>query len=635
MADTFNLCSRNSLRDMMNKKWSVPGFLALLGILLLQAVTGWAQSPFLAGTANKTTVALGEQFQISFTLNTGGRSFQGPDLKDFVVLSGPNQSTNMQFINGNISQSISFTYYLQPRNTGNYKIGPASIEVEGKRIASNVIQINVVKGNPQAQGGQQGQGQQGNRQQQNNSGGLTDKNIFARAIVNKSSVLKGESLLLTFKLYANVNITDFAIPKMPSMDGFWNQEIQLPQNLERTVEIVDGQRYTVWEIKKLVLFPQQTGVLTIDPMELECLARIKVQRQASNDPFGFFSDPFFGMGSVQDVKYAFKSQPVKVTVRDLPPNAPTGFSGAVGNINFDATVDRTETKANEPVTLKIKISGNGNLKLADVETPELPPDLETYEPKIGENYKASESGVNGSKSFEYLIIPRHEGDYEIPAINFCYYNLSKKQYVSKQAGPFHIKVGKGTSGSSAGISAGPGEKSEFKLIGSDIRYIKTGTPDFESVDGLRYGTPAYYALALLPFLIFGGMASWVRYKNKSMGNAAALRVKNATGVAKKRLATAKKLMGGDEQKVFEEIHRAVWGYLGDKFAIPTAQLSKEYAGSILAEKNIRPELIDDILKSIDQCDLARYGGAFAGIKADDLYRNTERIITAIEEEVKA
>lgn len=242
MADTFNLCSRNSLRDMMNKKWSVPGFLALLGILLLQAVTGWAQSPFLAGTANKTTVALGEQFQISFTLNTGGRSFQGPDLKDFVVLSGPNQSTNMQFINGNISQSISFTYYLQPRNTGNYKIGPASIEVEGKRIASNVIQINVVKGNPQAQGGQQGQGQQGNRQQQNNSGGLTDKNIFARAIVNKSSVLKGESLLLTFKLYANVNITDFAIPKMPSMDGFWNQEIQLPQNLERTVEIVDGQR---------------------------------------------------------------------------------------------------------------------------------------------------------------------------------------------------------------------------------------------------------------------------------------------------------------------------------------------------------------------------------------------------------
>ena len=626
------ICGREiHLGLMKNNVWSVAGILMLLSFMITAGPLA-AQSPFLAGTATKSTVAVGEQFQITFSLNTGGRSFQGPDLRDFVVLSGPNQSTNMQFVNGNISQSISFSYYLQAKATGTFKIGPASIEADGKRIASNVIQINVVKGNPSNQS--QGQAQQGNRQQ-NNSGGLSDKNIFARAVVSKNSVMKGESLLLTFKLYSNVNIMDFAIPKMPSMDGFWNQEIQLPQNLERNVEIVDGQRYTVWEIKKLVLFPQQTGVLSIDPMELECIARIKVQRQQSNDPFSIFNDPFFGMSNVQDVKYQFKSQPIKVTVRDLPPNPPAGFGGAVGNLNFDAFVDRTETKTNEPVTLKIKISGNGNLKLAEVDSPELPPDLESYDPKIGENYKASESGVNGTKSFEYLIIPRHEGDYEIPAITFSYYNLSKKQYVSKQAGPFRIKVGKGAAGSSAGISASPGEKSEFKLIGSDIRYIKTNTPAFSIGDGLRFGTPGYYSLALLPFVIFGGLATWVRMRNKSMGNAAALRVKNATGVARKRLATAKKMLGGDEQKVFEEIHRAVWGYLGDKFSIPTAQLSKEYAGSILAEKNIRPELISDIIQSIDQCDLARYGGAFAGIKAADLYNNTERIITAIEEEVKS
>lgn len=599
-------------------------------LLLIPALLA-AQAPFLAGTASKSTVAVGEQFQVTFSLNTNGRSFQGPDLRDFVVLSGPNQSTNMQFVNGNISQSISFSYYLQPKAVGNYKIGPASIEVEGKRIASNVIQVAVVKGNPQAQG----QGQQGNRQQADASGGLTDKNIFARAVVNKSSVLKGESLLLTFKLYANVNVMDFAIPKMPSMDGFWNQEIQLPQNLERNVELIDGQRYTVWEIKKLVLFPQQSGTLTIDPMELECLARIKVQRQASNDPFSIFNDPFFGMSNVKDVKYSFKSQPVKITVRDLPGNAPSGYSGAVGNLNFEAFIDRKETKANEPVTLKLKISGNGNLKLADINAPELPPDLESYEPKIAENYKASESGVNGTKSFEYLIIPRHEGEYEIPAISFSYFNLSKKQYVSKTEGPFIIKVGKGSGNASAGITAGPGEKSEFKLIGSDIRYIKTNIPELDPVTGLRYGTPLYFMLAGLPFLLFGGVAIWVRNRNKAMGNLAAMKVKNATGVARKRLATAKKMLGGDEQKVFEEIHKAIWGYLGDKFSIPTAQLSKEYAGAILTERKIRPELISDILKSIDECDLARYGGTFAGIKPDELYKHTERIITAIEEEVKS
>ncbi len=616
---------------MKNKALPAALFFILWTAILVFPATLVAQAPFLAGTASKSTVAVGEQFQVTFSLNTNGRSFQGPDLRDFVVLSGPNQSTNMQFVNGNISQSISFSYYLQPKAVGNFKIGPASIEVEGKRIASNVIQIAVVKGNPQAQG----QGQQGSRQQADASGGLSDKNIFARAVVNKSSVLKGESIILTFKLYANVNVMDFAIPKMPAMDGFWNQEIQLPQNLERNVELVDGQRYTVWEIKKLVLFPQQAGVLTIDPMELECLARIKVQRQPSNDPFSIFNDPFFGMANVKDVKYSFKSQPVKITVRDLPANAPAGFSGAVGNLNFEAFLDRKETKANEPVTLKLKISGNGNLKLADINTPELPPDLESYDPKIAENYKASESGVNGTKSYEYLIIPRHEGEYEIPAITFTYFNLSKKQYVSKTEGPFTIKVGKGSGNATAGISAGPGEKSEFKLIGSDIRYIKTNTPEFSQGTGLRFGTPLFFALTGFPFLLFGGIAFWVRSRNKAMGNLAALKVKNATGVARKRLATAKKLLGGDDQKVFEEIHKAVWGYLGDKFSIPTAQLSKEYAGAILTEKKIRPELITDILKSIDECDLARYGGTFAGIKSDELYKNTERIITAIEEEVKS
>jgi hypothetical protein len=190
--------------------------------------------------------------------------------------------------------------------------------------------------------------------------------------VNKSSVYKGEGLLVTFKLYSNVNVLDFAVPKMPSFDGFWNQDIELPKTLERTTEVLDGNRYTVWEIKKIILFPQQSGTLTIDQMELECLVRVKVNAQRSNDPFSIFNDPFFGMGGVKDIKHSFKSDPVKINVRELPPNAPADFKGAVGELNFDVKLDKNQTKANEAVNLRIKISGNGNLKLADVQDLELP-----------------------------------------------------------------------------------------------------------------------------------------------------------------------------------------------------------------------------------------------------------------------
>lgn len=630
MLDTFNLRSRNKPQFMFNYRLTI--LLSSLCWLVACYTPVNAQAPFLAGTANKSTVGLNEQLQISYTLNTNGRSFQGPDLKDFTVLSGPNQSTSMQFVNGNISQSISFSYYLQPKAIGNFKIGPASIETDGKRIASNVIQITVVKGSAPAQQGTQG-GQNNRQQQAQDNGGLTDKNIFARAQLSKSTAQKGESVILTYKLYANVTITDYATPKMPSLDGFWSQDIQLPQNLARTTEVVDGQRYTVWEIKKMVLFPQQAGTLTIDPMELECLARVRVQSQRSNDPFSIFSDPFFGMGGVRDVKYSFKSQTIKLQVKELPAPAPADFAGAVGSMKFTATVDRTTTKANEPISLKIKISGNGNLKLADVNTPEMPPDFEVYDPKTTDNYKVSEQGVNGTKTIEYLIIPRHEGDYEIPAIGFSYYDLGKKQYVSETAGPFRIKVGKGNGTVAAGISAEPGEKSEFKMMGNDIRYIKVNAPDFSERNAFRFGTPLFYTMAILPFLLFGGAAGWVRYQHKLSGNLAALKMKNATGVARKRLANARKLMNGpNDQQVFEEMHKAVWGYLGDKFTIPPALFSREHVTEILSSQRIRPELITQVMDCIDQCELARYGGSYAGIKAEALYTKTAQVITALEEE---
>ncbi len=598
--------------------------LLLFVFLWTYSLSASGQSPFLAATANKSTVGQGEQFQVTFSFNAAGRSFQGPDLKDFNVLSGPNQSTNMQFVNGNFSQSISFSYILQPKNTGNFKIGPASIEYEGKRIASNVIQLTVVKGNaPAAQQGSKSQGQ---------DAGLTGKNIFVRPVLSKSSLLKGESVLLTFKLYANVNVLDFAVPKMPTFDGFWTQDIQLPQTLDRTTEVIDGNRYTVWEIKKVVMFPQQSGTLTIDPMEVECVARVRVARQRSNDPFSIFDDPFFGMGGgVRDVKYAFKSEPVKVKVQDLPGAAPAGFSGAVGSLQFDAKLDKSETKANEAVTLKLKISGNGNLKLADVAEPEFNDDLESYDPKVSENFKASVSGVSGSKTIEYLIIPRHEGNYEIPAITFSYFDLAKKQYISKTAGPFALKVGKGN-GSAASISTENGNtKSEFRLLGNDIRYIKTSLSSGGNTLLHFYGSGLFYTLMLAPVLVFSGTLLWWKRKHALAGNQQLLRMRNATGVAQKRLSSARKqLQGGQPGAVFEETHRALMGYLGDKFSIPLSEMSRERAESVLRESKIAEACITRFTTAIDACEMARYGGGVSDVQAAELVDQAAKVITEIE-----
>jgi len=610
------------MNSQFNKK--VKYLLCFVGVLVLSLKPVFSQTPFLAATANKSPIGLNEQLQITFTLNGNGRSFQGPDLRDFNILSGPNQSSNMQYINGQFSQSLSFTYYLQARNIGNYKIGPASIEAEGKRIASNVVQVTVVKGSDAPQ-----------NKQNDESGGLSRKNIFVKGTLSKSSMMKGESVLLTFRLYSNVTLVDFAIPKMPSYDGFWNQDIQLPQALERTTEVIEGQRFTVWEIKKLVLFPQQSGTLTIQPMEIECLARIKVNSQRSNDPFSVFNDPFFGMGGVKDVKYSFKSDPIRVKVAELPGTPPPGFSGAVGQLNFEAKLDKNKTKANEAVSLKIKISGNGNLKLADLPEIEFPQDLESYDPKISENFKASEAGVNGTKSIEYLIIPRHEGEYEIPAFTFSYYDLAKKRYISKTAGPYTIQVGKG-SGSMASASSGQSKKSEFRLIGNDIRYIKIQEPNFNH--GLKnfYGSTLFITLSICPFLIFGGVFFWKHQQNKLAGNSTLLKQKRATTVATKRLMAARKLLDKNQDAlVLEEIHKALMGYIGDKFSLPLSEMSKERAAQLLTEQNISIELIQQYLKNIDDCEMARYGGLAAGISTSSVYASSEKVISDIEGGIKS
>ncbi|CAN5540863.1 BatD family protein [soil metagenome] len=598
----------------------------LLPLLLVLSIAGMAQAPFLSATASKSTVGVGEQFQLTYTLNTKGSNFRGPDLSAFAVLSGPNTSQSVQLINGSFSQSLTFSFILQAKTEGNFKISPAGIEVEGKKIVSNIVNLAVVKGNPSsAQNNQKGQ-------QQSGESGLSDKNIFIRANVNKQSVIQGEAVVISFKLYTNVNIVNYSVKKMPPFNGFWNQDIELPQQLDLSTEVVDGISYRTGEIKKVVLFPQKSGVLTIDPMEIECIARVQVKQDRRSDPFGMFNDPFFGMGA-RDVNYEFKSNSLKINVKALPSNAPASFTGSVGRMDFSATLDKKETKENEPVTLKLKISGSGNLKLSEAPTINFPQDLETYDPKITENLKVSTGGVTGSKSIEYLLIPRHEGSYTLEPIEFTYFDLDKNQYITKKSGPFNIQVARGKGGSAV-ISAGGTEKSDFQVIGKDIRYIKVKDTEFTSRKSGFYGSLPFYALTITPLLMFAGFVSYRRRQEKLMSNVTLLKSKNATIYAKKRLTSAEKLLNGPQQSgVYDEVSKALWGYVSDKLSIPVSELTKENAGAAMQIKNAKLESVDEWLQVLQSCELARYGGVAAAGEPSQIYERAIRLITKLEGEL--
>jgi len=603
-----------------------------LGLLLSFLIIGCsaiAQNAFLSATASKSTVGVGEQFQVTFTLNCDGQNFRSPDLSNFNVLSGPNKSSSISIVNNSYTQTLSFTFFLQPKSEGAFKIGPASIEVQGKKINSNIINLTVVKGNPPAGNNQN------NNQGNNQSSGITDKNLFVRAIVNKTSVFEGEALTVTFKIYTNIDVNSYSVSKAPAFNGFWNQDIEIPNPPPTSVEVIDGVRYTTAVIKKAVLFPQQSGVLTIDPMELECIARIRVRNQRMADPFGMFNDPFFSdaFGGVQQVKCNAKSISVKVNVRELPGTAPSTYSGAVGSLTFDASLDKTVTKENEPVNLKFKISGNGNLKLATAPDVSFPEDLETYDPKIGESYKASDAGVNGSKTIEYLIIPRHEGDYEIPAVTFTYFDLVKQQYVSKTAGPFKVKVGKGNGSSTASSS---GSKNDVQLLGRDIRYLKTDKQLFPSDGGRFYGSWLFYVLSLLPLIAAAGGIYFKRQTAFNEANSILVRSKKATSFAQKRLAGAGKLIAENKHAMaFEEISKALWGYASDKLTIPVSELSKENIAEQLRNKNVKDQSIERFTNCISTCEMAQYGGLDVTAQSNKLYQDAIQIITDIEGGMKS
>ncbi|WP_167618006.1 BatD family protein [Maribellus sediminis] len=568
----------------------------------------------------------GKQFRLSFTLNQRGSKLQlPPGLNDnFQILMGPSTGTSYQNINGRSSTTYSYTYILRATKEGTFEIRPASIEVDGEIVESNSLKIQVVKANSQPS-----QPQSGGQTQQGGSASNVDlgkDNLFVRVELSNRNPYRGEQIIATVKLYANpeIPITNFADVNLPTYEGFYTQDIEIPGQINMTREVYNDKIYQVGVLKKTILFPQQNGTLRIEPFSMALLVRQRTQARS-------FFDDFFD--NYRTVKAPITSDPVTVNVKDLPP-APANFLGGVGNFNITSEISGEDVTTNDAVTLTVKISGNGNIRL--IRTPELklPSDFEVYDPKATDNVKAGNNGASGSKTIEYLFQPRFEGDYTIPAIPFTYFNPATGQYVTKSTPAYSLHVEKGTEEQSATVVSSL-RKQDVQLIGQDIRYIKQGSPSLKSRGSSFFGSTLFYLVYILSALLFVVLYIVYRKKARENANIALMRNKKANRVAIKRLKSAAAFMKQNNNEAFHEaILKAFEGYLSDKLAIPVADLKRETAVARLQSKNVSEEVIADFVDVVEQCEFARYAPTGGSEARHELYKKAESTMGRMEKQIK-
>ncbi len=590
---------------------------------------------------DKKEVGLNDVFQVSFRLeNAQATKITPPSFESFQIVGGPNQSTSMQIINGQVSQSVTYSFYLRPTTEGTFSIGSAQVIVEGKTLKTNEISIKVVKGTPASTpqrnnnvvGGGTGNSQQATPSEGTNQKALMDQlkqNIFVRTLVDKTNVYQGEQIVLTYKLYTRAQFSNVNLSESPTYKSFWVEEIDTGE-AQYKMEVYKGQEYRTAVIQKVILFPQRPGKLRIDPIKLESL--VKVRSTRGRRPQSIF-DAFFE--TYQDVPFEFSSKPVTINVKALPSEGqPANFNGAVGTYTLKATLDKNETQTDEAVTMSIKISGKGNIKTLENPKLDFPPDFDVFDPKISDQVSKKGSVVRGNKAFDYLIIPRNPGEFRLPSVSFSYFDLSKKRYVTLNSEEFLLAVeGEPRDmGASAPLVT---NKEDIKLIGEDIRHIKADETTIREKGYSFLNSIPFLALYILPFLMFGFLFFMRKKQEVAASDVAGTRSKKATRVAIKRLSQAQKdLSQGNEKAFYKEVSQAVWGYLGDKLALGTSGLSRDQVREALNERGVTDELIQRLVKWLNNAEMALFAPSAAQGGMEGTYQEAKELITTIESELR-
>lgn len=591
-------------------------------IVLISSANVFAQS--FTATVNSTTVALNEKFQLSFTFQgqdvNSIRNFTPPDLnKDFLTLSGPNQSTSMQIINGAVSASISYSYYLQPRNLGKYTIGSAKLKYKDQEFNSEPIKIEVVAGTPKTK--------QNEQTNENVSEKEIAENLFVRAAVDKQKVYKGEQVTVTYKLYTRLDIAaQMSVSKLPSYQGFWAEELETSPNIAFATEVINGKQFRVGIIKKAALFPSQTGELALTPFELKVPVLIKKKKQSRSLFDDFFDDPFFGR--TETYEFTAKSNTIKITSLELPgDNIPAGFNGAVGEFNLNAKFDKAQVKTNEPIALKLEISGSGNIQLINIPEIKLPTGFEKYEPKVTEQISRT-NRISGKKTIDYLLVPRIAGKMQIPPVEFSYFNPGSKSYITVSTSSYIIDVEKGEGATNYSGAL----KADIQVLGDDIRYIKTDAGSIKKQEKFVLLSSGFWFAVGLPLVVLLGLIAWKKRDDRLSGNVQLLKYQRAQKMAKSRLKAAKSLLTENNHTAFyTEISKALFGYLEDKLHIPKSEFSLDTAIQQLQQLNVKQDILDKLKTCAEKCEFIRFAPKEDGLQAmNQMYDDSANVIVEIE-----
>ena len=620
--------------NILNK---TKGLLLSVMLIMLTGVTVIAQDVTFTAQAPKA-VAVGERFRITYKINTrDAKELRAPDMKSLQILSGPNTSTQSSYtiINGKSENSttITYTYIVVATEQGDVELDGATIKAGGKQFTSNKLTIKVLPPDQasQAQGGQgQGSNQAQSRPSSGQSSAVGNDDLFMLATVDKTTVYEQEAILLTFKIYKLPSVDLQAMSnKMPDLKNCHVQEVDLPQQKEFNLEHYNGRNYQTMLWSQYVLFPQHSGELEIPATPFEGTIAQRVDNNT-----GDIFDMFFNSSRYVEVKKDLSTRPIKINVKPLPQGKTSAFYGGVGDFSISSTISSTDVTANDAVTVRVILSGTGNLKL--VKTPEMkfPQDFDIYDPKIDNKYSIKGGRQTGNKVYEYLIIPRHAGQYTIPALEFQYFDPKSASYKTIKTDEYTLNVARGQGGGESQGSVSYVSKEDLKFVGQDVRFHSTPMK-LKSDSSQFFGSPLFWLSLALPLIILIVLVAISRKRVADNANMAKVRAGKANSVAVKRLKVARKLMKENRKDEFyDEMMRALQGYFGDKLSIPVAELSKDNIEAELKRRKVADEPVKQVIGLLDDCEFARYAPGDDTGRMDRLYEQAAAVIGQIENTIK-
>lgn len=595
--------------------------------LLALTVQAYADDKVTFTASAPDAVAVGDQFRLSYTVNTQKvKNFRAPSIKGFDVLMGPSRSYSMQSINGNTTETLTFTYILLAQKEGEYTIPGATITANGDQMLSNSVKIKVLPAD-KANSSQSGNAQSTSRSSSSGTS-ISNNDLFITATASKTTAYEQEAILLTYKIYTVVDLRGFDNVKLPDFKGFHSQEVELPNDRRWGLEHYKGRNYHSTIYRQFVLFPQQSGKLTIDAARFD--ASIE-KMDAIDDPFEAFFNG--GAGSIQ-IKKTLMTPKLTIDVKPLPAGKPADFSGGVGEFNISSSINSTKVKTNDAITVKVVISGTGNLKLVGEPEVKFPEDFEVYDPKVDSKFRLTNAGLSGNKVIEYLAIPRNAGTYKIPAIKFSYFDIKSRSYKTLTTEEYTVQVEKGAGNASQTI-ANFTNKEDLKVLNEDIRFIKQNDVKLSPKGEYFFGSMGYWLFYIIPGLIF--IACFLIYRKQIAANAnvAKVRTKKANKVAVKRMKQAGKLLAANEKDAFyDEVLKALWGYISDKLSIPVSQLSKDNIEEELCKYGVAEDLIKEFLNALNSCEFARFAPGDANQAMDKVYTDSLEVISKMENSIK-